>query len=42
MKAVLRGKFRAAEIAQQSRTLAVLPKFLISISSNHMVAHNHF
>jgi hypothetical protein len=31
----------AGEMAQQLRALTALPKVLSSISSNHMVAHNH-
>jgi hypothetical protein len=31
----------AGEMAQWLRTLTALPKVLSSISSNHMVAHNH-
>jgi hypothetical protein len=31
----------AGEMAQQLRALAALPEVLSSISSNHMVAHNH-
>ena len=31
----------AGEMAQQLRTLTVLPEVLSSISSNHMVAHDH-
>jgi hypothetical protein len=31
----------AREMAQQLRALTPLPKVLSSISSNHMVAHNH-
>jgi hypothetical protein len=33
--------FRAGEMAQRLRALAALPEILSSISSNHMVAHNH-
>jgi hypothetical protein len=32
---------RAEEIAQWLRALTVLSEVLSSISSNHMVAHNH-
>jgi hypothetical protein len=35
---VLRG---AGEMAQWLRALTLLPEFLSSISSNHMVVHNH-
>ena len=31
----------AGEMAQQLRALTALPEVLSSISSNHMVAHNH-
>jgi hypothetical protein len=31
----------AGEMAQQLRTLTVLPEVLSSILSTHMVAHNH-
>lgn len=32
---------KAIEMAQQLRTLIVLPEVLSSISSNHRVAHSH-
>jgi hypothetical protein len=31
----------AGEVAQWLRALAALPEVLMSIPSNHMVAHNH-
>jgi hypothetical protein len=31
----------AVEMAQQLKALTALPEDLSSISSNHMVAHNH-
>ena len=37
----LKMRFWAGEIAQWLRALPALPKVLISIPSNHMVAHNH-
>ena len=33
--------FRAGEMAQRLRALAVLPMVLSSVLRNHMVAHNH-
>jgi hypothetical protein len=33
--------YGAGEMAQQVRALTALPKFLSSILSNHMMAHNH-
>jgi hypothetical protein len=38
---VKKRKGGAGEMAQQLRTLTVLPKVLSSNPSNHMVAHNH-
>jgi hypothetical protein len=32
---------RARKIAQRLRAMAVLPEFISSIPSNHMVAHDH-
>jgi hypothetical protein len=34
-------KYRAGEMAQWVRAPTALPKVVSSISSNHMVAHNH-
>jgi hypothetical protein len=34
-------QIRAGEMAQQLRVLTALPEVLSSISSNHMMAHNH-
>jgi hypothetical protein len=41
MRPLLKKKVEAGEMAQWLRALTVLPEVLISIPSNHMVAHNH-
>ena len=41
MLGVFKRNAGAGEMAQQLRTLTVLPKVLSSNPSNHMVAHNH-
>jgi hypothetical protein len=38
----LKARLGAAEMAQRLRALAALLEVLSSISSNHMVTHNHF
>jgi hypothetical protein len=40
-KPAVKKKLGAGEVAQRLRAPTVLPEVLSSISSNHMVAHNH-
>jgi hypothetical protein len=40
-ESAIKNQNRPGEMAQQLRTLIVLPKVLSSNLSNHMVAHNH-
>jgi hypothetical protein len=41
VSSIYKNIFRAGEMAQQLRALAILPEVLGSMPSNHMAAHNN-